>query len=149
MSLNALSIDSLVNTIPDKPTLFIVEGRYQNWIKPLMLLEALNVAHDVICLAGLPAMKTEWFGTIHPQRMVPALIDGVDGKRVVLWDSASIMMYLTDKYDTECRWTGKDRIELAEVWNWLTFATASLCPTAKYWVTFDLREVKLPEAQTK
>jgi glutathione S-transferase len=128
-SLKAHSIESLVNDVPEKPTLFIVEGRYQNWIKPLIILEALHIPHDVICLAGLPAMKTDWYRTIHPQRMVPAFIDRAvdnENERIVLWDSAAMMTYLTDRYDPSCLWTGSSSRERVEVLNWVTFATASL-----------------------
>jgi glutathione S-transferase len=121
-----LSIQSILQDVPAKPTLFIVEGRYQNWIKPLMLMEELGIDSDVICLPGISALRTEWYGTIHPQRMVPALIDELDGEKVALWDSSSILLYLTQRYDTERRWGGRNLAEDVEIWNWLIFETASL-----------------------
>jgi gliotoxin/aspirochlorine biosynthesis glutathione S-transferase len=125
MTMDHRSIRSLTTDTPDKATLVIVQGRYQNWIKPLILLQALKVPFQPVVLNGLPHMKTEWYRKIHPQRMVPALIDNVDGKRVVIWDSTGIMMYLCDRHDIEKRWTGKTMDEMAEVYNWLIFQTAS------------------------
>ncbi|KAA8895459.1 glutathione S-transferase [Sphaerosporella brunnea] len=144
-----LSIRSILQAIPKKPTLFIIEGRYQNWIKPLMLMEELGIDRDVICLPGVPAMKTEWYGKIHPQRMVPALVDELHGEKVTLWDSSSIMLYLTQRYDTERKWRGRNLAEDIEIWNWLIFETASLGPTAKYWVSYDLRAEPIPEVTAR
>ncbi len=58
--------------------------------------------------------------------MVPAFIDNNNGKRVVLWDSSSILEYLGTRYDNAKLWTGKSLDEMVEIWNWLTFETASL-----------------------
>ena len=125
MTINHNSITSLTTDVPDKATLIIVEGRYQNWIKPLIVLESLKVPYDTVVLNGLPHMKTEWYGKIHPQRMVPALIDNAGGDRVVIWDSTSILMYLCDRYDVKRQWTGRTLGDTVEVWNWLIFQTAS------------------------
>lgn len=91
-----------------------------------MLVEELGIDCDVICLPGLDTMKAEWYRKIHPQGMVPALVDSVGGKRITLWDSSSIMLYLTERYDKERKWRGRNIAEDIEVWNWLIFETASL-----------------------
>ncbi|KAH0490124.1 hypothetical protein TgHK011_001607 [Trichoderma gracile] len=150
MPINPLSARSLDSDVPDKPLVFVVEGRYQNWIKPIILLECLNKEYDAVCLDG-PATRTDWYTKIHPQRYVPALIDSSMGKRVTSWDSSQILMYLAAKYDVEQAWCGSTVAEELEIGNWLTFETASLGPTAKYWVWYAIRkaEDKNPKAQEK
>ncbi|KAK1243196.1 hypothetical protein MKX07_003824 [Trichoderma sp. CBMAI-0711] len=150
MPINLLSAKSLDSDVPDKPLVFVVEGRYQNWIKPIILLECLNKEYDAVCLDG-PATRTDWYTKIHPQRYVPALIDNSMGKRVTSWDSSQILMYLASTYDVEKAWCGSTVAEELEIGNWLTFETASLGPTAKYWVWYAIRkpEDKNPKAQEK
>ncbi len=123
--MNFDSSESLISDVPDKPTVFIVEGRYQNWIKPIILLESLGVSYDTVVLDSAAA-SSEWFRNIHPQRMVPALLDTHEKERVNLWDSSSILDYLGHRYDGSKEWVGKTLSEKAEVSNWLTFETASL-----------------------
>ncbi|KAL5403314.1 hypothetical protein PMIN06_007944 [Paraphaeosphaeria minitans] len=150
MGINKHSAKSLDGDVPDKPFVFVVVGRYQNWIKPIILLECLGTDYDTACLDG-PTTRTDWYTKIHPQRYVPALIDSVDGNRVTSWDSSQILQFLSTKYDKEGRWGGATLAEQMEIGNWLTFETASLGPTAKYWVWYAIRkeEDKNPMAQEK
>nr|QSQ85915.1 glutathione s transferase [Preussia typharum] len=150
MGINKYSAKSLDTDVPDKPFVFVVEGRYQNWIKPIVLLECLGIDYDTACLDG-PATRTDWYTKIHPQKYVPALIDSEDGKRVTSWDSSQILQYLANKYDKQMHWGGATPAEQLQIGNWLTFETASLGPTAKYWVWYAIRkeEDKNPAAQTK
>ncbi|KAK5988150.1 Glutathione S-transferase verG [Cladobotryum mycophilum] len=150
MPINKFSAKSLDNDVPDKPLVFIVEGRYQNWIKPIILLESLQVDYDTACLDG-PATRTDWYTRIHPQQYLPALIDAEDGKRAIMWDSSQILQYVANKYDTKKLWNGATVAEQVEIGNWLTFETASLGPTAKYWVWYAIRkpEDQNPKAQEK
>ncbi|KOS22914.1 Glutathione-S-transferase [Escovopsis weberi] len=150
MPINVLSAQSLDTDVPSKPLVFVVTGRYQNWIKPIILLDCLQVDYDAACIDG-PTTRTDWYTKIHPQRYVPALIDEEDGKRVVSWDSSQILQYLADKYDGSKSWSGRTPAERLEIGNWLTFETASLGPTAKYWVWYAIRkpEDQNPIAQAK
>ncbi|KAL6895117.1 membrane dipeptidase domain-containing protein [Trichoderma evansii] len=150
MPINKFSAQSLDSDIPDKPLIFVVEGRYQNWIKPIILLESLGKDYDAVCLDG-PATRTEWFTKIHPQKYVPAMIDSYLGERVTSWDSSQILLYLANKYDVEKAWLGSTMAEQLEIGNWLTFETASLGPTAKYWVWYSIRkpEDQNPKAEAK
>ncbi|KAF2092847.1 glutathione S-transferase [Rhizodiscina lignyota] len=127
-----------------------ISSRYQNWIKPVILLECLGVDYDYACLDG-PATRTDWYTAIHPQRYVPAIIDAEQGQRVISWDSSQILVYLANKYDKGLLWNGWNAAEQLEIGNWLTFETASLGPTAKYWVWYAIRkpEDQNPKAQEK
>ncbi|KAH7361342.1 glutathione S-transferase [Pyrenochaeta sp. MPI-SDFR-AT-0127] len=150
MGINKYSAKSLDGDVPEKPLVFVVEGRYQNWIKPIILLECLEASYDTACLDG-PATRTDWYTKIHPQRYVPALIDANNGNRVTSWDSSQILQYLANKYDKKMLWGGSSAAEQLEIGNWLTFETASLGPTAKYWVWYAIRkeEDRNPKAQEK
>ncbi|QYS99532.1 hypothetical protein H0G86_006658 [Trichoderma simmonsii] len=150
MPINKLSAKSLDLDVPDKPLIFVVEGRYQNWIKPIILLECINKDYDAVCLDG-PATRTEWYTKIHPQKYVPAMIDSSLGERITSWDSSQILLHLANKYDVEKSWSGSTAAEQLEIGNWLTFETASLGPTAKYWVWYSIRkpEDKNPKAEAK
>ncbi|KAK7178673.1 glutathione s-transferase [Paraphaeosphaeria sporulosa] len=150
MGINKHSAKSLDSDVPDKPFIFVVEGRYQNWIKPIILLECLGTDYDTACLDG-PATRTDWYTKIHPQRYVPALVDSHDEKRITSWDSSQILLYLASKYDNGSGWGGRSPAEQLEIGNWLTFETASLGPTAKYWVWYAIRkpEDKNAAAQEK
>ncbi|KAL7942004.1 membrane dipeptidase domain-containing protein [Trichoderma barbatum] len=150
MPINKLSAKSLDLDVPDKPLIFVVDGRYQNWIKPIILLECLNKEYDAVCLDG-PATRTEWYTRIHPQQYVPAMIDSSLGERITSWDSSQILLHLASKYDVEKSWAGSTVAEQVEIGNWLTFETASLGPTAKYWVWYSIRkpEDKNPKAEAK
>jgi hypothetical protein len=125
MGVNKHSASSLDKDVPDKPLVFVVEGRYQNWIKPVILLECLGTQYETVCLDG-PATRTDWYTKIHPQRYVPALIDSYDGRRITSWDSSQILEYLAARYDNGSSWGGRDLAEHLEIGNWLTFETASL-----------------------
>lgn len=125
MPVNVLSARSLDTDVPAKPLVFVVTGRYQNWIKPIILLESIGVDFDTACIDG-PTSRTAWYTKIHPQRYVPALVDEEDGQRVVSWDSSQILQYLAEKYDDEGSWGGRTPAERLEIGNWLTFETASL-----------------------
>lgn len=125
MPINKFSAKSLDLDVPDKPLIFVVEGRYQNWIKPIILLESLGKDYDAVCLDD-PATRTEWFTKLHPQRYVPAMIDSYLGERITSWDSSQILLYLANRYDAEKAWLGSTMAEQLEIGNWLTFETASL-----------------------
>ncbi|KAE9961554.1 hypothetical protein EG328_002563 [Venturia inaequalis] len=115
---------------------------YQTWIKVAILLEALEVPYDLVVLAGAKDMYTEWYREIHPQQYVPALVDSIDGERFVLWDSTAIILYITDRYDKEGKWTdhgcGSSR---AAVGNWSFFHACSFFPIAKLWLQLNMRPV--------
>ena len=100
-----------------------------NSVKPLMLIEELAIPHTVY-VVGSPS-REEWFGSVNPCKMVPALEDTVvdsDGqsRRLSIWESTSCLTFLADKYDEEGLFSGRDMWERTQVGNWLTLHTASL-----------------------
>lgn len=121
------SIQSLVEGVPSRPVLFASMPSYQTWIKVAILLEGLNVPYDLVVLAGAKDMYTEWYRSIHPQQYVPALVDVRDGKRFVLWDSTSIILYICERYDTDNKYGGCGVWDSARaaVTNWSFFHACS------------------------
>lgn len=118
-----------------------------NTVKPLILIEELGIPHDIYVVGRVSAA---WFADINPHKMVPAIEDTYDGRPIRIWESTSTLTYLTDRYDTNGSFSGRDTSEKAEVGNWLTLHTAALGPTAKYWLYFHaLHPVKIPAVTEK
>lgn len=90
-----------------------------------MILKYLGIQYDTVVLSDSDS-GTEWYGTIHPYKYLPALIDNVDGERTALWDSTTILSYLSERYDPEKNLYGRTLKERLEIMNWSIFETASL-----------------------
>ena len=72
-----------------------------------------------------------WFLAINPNGRIPALTDAsfTDGKPIHLWESASIMQYLVDRYDTEHKLSyPRGSREAYEVQNWVYWQMGGLGP---------------------
>ncbi|KAL8832728.1 MAG: hypothetical protein Q9170_004772 [Blastenia crenularia] len=110
------------------------ETSYINYIKPLILAAELNLPH----ILSIIDTKDEWFYTIHPERMVPALKDKdpVTGEDVVVFEGTACLQYLADRFDGEGLWTGRTAYERGNVLAWTAYQTAGIGATAKYWLYF-------------
>ncbi|KAL2891870.1 Glutathione S-transferase-like protein gedE [Ceratocystis lukuohia] len=102
-----------------------------NGVKVSMLLEELNLEYKVTridIMAG--GSKEPWFLEINPNGRIPALTDTfTDGKPIRLFESASIMQYLVERYDTEHKLSyPRDSRESWEVNNWVFWQMAGLGP---------------------
>jgi glutathione S-transferase len=91
-----------------------------NCHKVRMLLSFLGLDYSLIPV-NLPKgeQKAEAFLAINPLGKIPVLDD--DG--VVIRDSHAILVYLARKYDSGNQWLPIDATALAEVTQWLAFAT--------------------------
>ncbi|KAJ5665119.1 uncharacterized protein N7477_007567 [Penicillium maclennaniae] len=109
-----------------------------NAVKPLMLIEALNIPHTIHIITS--TSNETWFHAINPYKMVPAMEDveiyQVNGKpqRLNVFDSSACLTYLAEKYDKEGIYNGKDLCERTIVMNWLMSYTAGLGATGKIWL---------------
>ncbi|OAL39660.1 hypothetical protein AYO20_01057 [Fonsecaea nubica] len=74
--------------------------------------------------------KEPWFTEINPNGRIPALVDQLpDGSTIKLFESGSIMQYLTDRYDQEHRISfPRGTPEYYETGNWLFFQNAGVGP---------------------
>ena len=89
-----------------------------------MVLEELGLSYEPVYLDVFnkqdPALL-EFKKTLNPNGRIPALVDHQNGD-FVIWESDAIMLYLTDKYDTEKKLTFEDGTkEKAELIQWLFF----------------------------
>lgn len=79
---------------------------------------------------GKMVQKEPWFLEINPNGRIPALTDTfTDGKKIRLFESASILEYLAEQYDNNYKISfPKGSRESYECRNWLMFQNAGLGP---------------------
>ncbi|RYP13115.1 hypothetical protein DL767_010874 [Monosporascus sp. MG133] len=110
------------------------QTNYINYIKPLILAEELQLPH----LLSVIDTRDEWFYSIHPERMVPALKDHdpETNQQVVVFEGTACLQYLAERYDLDGTWRGRNLAEKGAILSWTAYQTAGLGPTAKYWLYF-------------
>ncbi|KAI1464507.1 glutathione S-transferase [Daldinia caldariorum] len=102
-----------------------------NGVKIPILLEELGLSYKVTDIDIATNVQREpWFLEINPNGRIPALTDTfTDGKPIRLFESGSIMQYLTDRYDTEYKVSyPRGSREYYEVNNWLMWQMGGLGP---------------------
>ena len=73
-----------------------------NGFKPVIVLEELGLKYDVKPINIMTnEQKQDWYLEINPNGRIPALKDG----DLRVFESGAIMLYLTDLYDKEKRFT--------------------------------------------
>jgi GST-like protein len=99
-----------------------------NGQKVSILLEELGVDYDAYVInIGKGDQFGSGFVAVNPNSKIPALVDkkGPDGAPVNLFESASMMLYLAEKYG---RFIPTDPRQRAEVFNWLFWQMGGLGP---------------------
>ncbi|KAH8842389.1 hypothetical protein MCOR27_003617 [Pyricularia oryzae] len=102
-----------------------------NGIKVSILLEELGLEYQVTKIDIMKnVQKEQWFLDINPNGRIPALTDTfTDGKTINLFESASIMQYLVDRYDTEHKVSyPHGSREHYQVQNWVYWQMGGLGP---------------------
>jgi glutathione S-transferase len=119
-----------------------------NVIKPLMLLECLNVPHHI---EVVNCQADEWFTQINPLKMVPALQDTTDsnGVRATVFESSACLRFVAEKYDTEGRFSGRTTAEKAQVSSWLAMHNAGLGYVLESWTLHSHKLNYVTRAQAK
>jgi len=89
--------------------------------------------------------KEEGYMKLNPLGQVPTLVD--DGE--VIRDSCAILIYLSDKYGSSEKWSGKTAEEKAHIQEWLSIATREMILGPAYARAVKLfgRDYDLEEAQ--
>ena len=88
-----------------------------------------NFHYSMLCVTAINIGKgdqfTSGFVAINPNSKIPAAVDhdGPDGKPIHLFESASIILYLAEKYG---RFLPTDRRLKAEVMNWIMWQHGGL-----------------------
>ncbi|MEN3952277.1 glutathione S-transferase [Iodidimonas sp. SYSU 1G8] len=96
----------------------------QNVFKVMWLLAELDLPHRRIDTGGrYGGLDTPEFGAMNPNRKVPVIKDG----ELVLWESHSILRYLSARYGAGTFWPG-DPAERALVDRWTDWCATALQP---------------------
>lgn len=97
---------------------------YINYIKPLILAMELEAPH----VLSVIDTKDEWYFSVHPQRMVPALKDRdpSTGEGVIVFESTACLQYLCERFDKAGVWSGRTVAEKGSVMAWTAYQTAAL-----------------------
>ncbi|KAI1390725.1 glutathione S-transferase [Hypoxylon trugodes] len=117
--------------LPKMSDVHLYTAQTPNGIKVSILLEELGVPYKVTAIdISKNTQKEPWFLEINPNGRIPALTDTfTDGKPIRLFESGSIMQYLTDRYDPEHKLSyPKGSREYYEVNNWLMWQMGGLGP---------------------
>ena len=86
-----------------------------------MVLKELGLTYEAVYLDfAKQEHKAPEFTKYNPNGRIPALIDHKNGD-FVLWESDAILLYLTDKYDTEKRLTVTDEKDKYTLLQWVFF----------------------------
>jgi len=127
-SLKNISSHNMTETSSD---IHLYTAQTPNGIKVSMLLEELGVPYKVTAIElSKNTQKEDWFLEINPNGRIPALTDTfIDGSPIRLFESASIMQYLVDRYDTDHKVSyPRGSREDYEVNNWLFWQMGGLGP---------------------
>ncbi|ETI26104.1 hypothetical protein G647_02881 [Cladophialophora carrionii CBS 160.54] len=97
-----------------------------NGLKPALVLEELGLKYDVKAINIMNnEQKQDWFLEINPNGRIPALKDG----DLRVFESGAIMLYLTDMYDKEKKFTYEYGTALYyEMMSWLMFQMGGIGP---------------------
>lgn len=95
-----------------------------NYIKPLVLAEELDLPY----LISVIDTKDEEYRQIHPERYVPALKDEdpESHEKIYVFESTACLQYLSDRFDQDGSWTGRNAWEKAQIMSWTAYQTAGL-----------------------
>jgi glutathione S-transferase len=112
-------------------TLFSHRGAGPNPLKVSILLEKLGLTYTVVPLDFDDKPETGVKGTMflkyNPNGRVPAIVDHEHDDYCV-WESGAILLYLTDRYDTEGLYYGKTPEERGTTAQWLTHQLSGIGP---------------------
>ncbi|KAI1342154.1 glutathione S-transferase GstA [Xylariaceae sp. FL0016] len=102
-----------------------------NGIKASIVLEELGLKYKVTAIdMSKNTQKEPWFLDINPNGRIPAMTDTfTDGKPIRLFESASIMQYLVDRYDKDHKISyPQGSREYYETNSWLMWQMGGLGP---------------------
>ncbi|PLB45875.1 glutathione S-transferase [Aspergillus steynii IBT 23096] len=108
------------------PNIDLYTAGTANGFKVSILLEELGLPYKTHALdLGANQQKEEWFLKINPNGRIPAITDG----ETRVFESAAILLYLADKYDTERKFSyAPGTAEYAEQLSWLMWQMGGLGP---------------------
>ncbi|KAK6522902.1 hypothetical protein TWF281_002329 [Arthrobotrys megalospora] len=119
-------------------------GATPNPPKVLILLKLLGLPYTHVekALTDDPTVedgiKHQNFTSINPNGRIPAITDP-NQNDINVWESAAILQYLTEVYDTEHKFSGKDLEERTLINEWIAFQISGQAPMQGqyFWFSFD------------
>ncbi|KAJ0414381.1 glutathione S-transferase [Aspergillus carlsbadensis] len=102
-----------------------------NGLKPTILLAELGLEYKLHPINIFKhEQKEPWFLEINPNGRIPALVDeDEDGKKIILWESGSMLLYLVARYDKDHKVSYPyDSPEYWETVNWLMWQMGGVGP---------------------
>ncbi|CCG84230.1 protein of unknown function [Taphrina deformans PYCC 5710] len=113
-----------------KPLVHLLTAGTPNGHKISILLEELGIDYETTSISfDKKEQKTESFLAINPNGRIPAIEDNTTSPATPVFESGSIMLYITDKYDPEHKLNfAFGTPEYYEVLQWLFFLNAGVGP---------------------
>ncbi|EPS40632.1 hypothetical protein H072_5488 [Dactylellina haptotyla CBS 200.50] len=119
-------------------------GPAPNPPKVIMLLKLLGLPYVQIekNITGDPAVedgiKHPNFTAINPNGRLPAITDP-NQNNINVWESAAILQYLAEVYDTDHKFSGKNLEERTLINEWIAFQISGQAPMQgqAFWFSFD------------
>ncbi|GAA5827380.1 hypothetical protein JCM11251_003787 [Rhodosporidiobolus azoricus] len=112
----------------------VLWGNSPNGWKVTYLLQGLKEAG---CIPDYTAIDVDlqrgeqfqpWFLALNPNAKMPALRDNREDKSVDVFESASILLYLARRYDTQFKFSFEDEDLHAEMMSWIIWTQSGLGP---------------------
>lgn len=102
MTLRLRQLASQFLKMADKSDIHLYTTGTPNGIKASIMLEELGLPYEVTAIQlGKNTQKEDWFLEINPNGRIPAMTDTLNGKKIRLFESGSILQYLVDRYDKD------------------------------------------------
>jgi len=104
-----------------------------NGLKPSIYLEELKAVYGLnYDFKGLKfsenEQKQDWYLKINPNGRIPALTDYSVSPPHNVFESAAILLWLAEKYDTKAEFTFTDPIKKSQILSWIFFAHGGVGP---------------------
>ncbi|KAF9886868.1 hypothetical protein FE257_010991 [Aspergillus nanangensis] len=119
-----------------------------NGVKVSIVLEELGLPYKAQSInLTKDEQKEEWFLKINPNGRIPAITDG----KLRVFESAAIMLYLADKYDTDRKISySPETPQYCEQLSWLMWQMAGLGPNQGSFLPLDIASqvVLIPDDMT-
>ncbi|KAF3913813.1 Glutathione-S-transferase [Orbilia brochopaga] len=125
-------------------TVYAHKGRAPNPPKVFILLDLLNIPWTLVekDMKHDPndpkSIKHDSYLAINPNGRIPAIVDP-NQNDIAVWESAAILQYLCEVYDTEHKYSGRNLEERTLINEWIAFQISGQGPIHGqiFWFSFD------------
>ncbi|KAJ6264599.1 Glutathione-S-transferase [Drechslerella dactyloides] len=125
-------------------TIYGHKGRAPNPPKVHILLDLLNIPWTLVELemkhdpTDEKSIKHPSYLAVNPNGRIPAIVDP-NQNNIAVWESAAILQYITEVYDTTHKFSGKTLEERTLINEWIAFQISGQGPIQGqiFWFSFD------------